>query len=227
MELDTNSRAELEKSLAHWKRELKQAQAKRPKRHADYEAVARRIQIARATIERRSKQLESLPGPRAKTIKLALEYVGTRESPPDSNRGHLVDSWQRRFGIVGQPWCGAFAGSMVERGGGNVTPRIVYCPYIYADASAGRNGLDHVVWHGKFTRPYAIGHTGDLVLFDFGGSTIAHVGLLAKPWKGWGPLATVEGNTSFGAGGSQDNGGAVARRTRDVSLVHSIVAPLY
>ena len=51
-----------------------------------------------------------------------------------------------------------------------------------------------------------------------------YVAALRERWTGAAFLSTVEGNTSFGDGGSQDNGGAVARRDRSVSLLRAVVA---
>jgi hypothetical protein len=217
--MDVTNRRDLDASLAAWKRDLERDRAKYKAHRTD--ALLRQVQMGKAMVVRRQRQLARLPGPRRTAVTHALARVGTVEHPAGSNTGPGIDTWQARFGIHGQPWCGAFVGSMVNEAGAHVSARIVYTPYIYADAAAGKNGLERVVWKDTFV--HGLAHTGDLVLFDFGSGGIKHVGMLRKPWTGNGPLFTVEGNTSFGNGGSQDNGGAVALRERDVSLVHSIV----
>lgn len=220
-QLNVRDREELLKSMKLWQKRLNEQNTKLSQLRKTEEQARKAKQLAQARIERRKSQLAQLaPGPRRETIKLALHYVGTTERPPGSNRGPIIDTWQKRFHMLGQPWCGAFVGAMLEIAGKvEINDRIVYCPYIRQDAKAGLNNLRLV--EAKNT------HTGDLVLFDFGGSVIAHVGLLAKPYRGGQYIETIEGNTSFGTAGSQDNGGAVARRARPLTAVHSFVAPNY
>jgi hypothetical protein len=223
--LDVNDRQQLEASLEHWKREL--AEARKAAGPVVTHEEAGPIKLARNLVARREAQLHKLGGPQGNAVAWALRQVGTTEQPAGSNRGPKVSEWEKRMtGTSGYPWCGAFVGNAIEQGGkGNITARIVYTPYIYDDAVHGRNGLERVVWRdGAGFGKEKVAHTGSLVLFDFGSGGIKHVAMLRQPWKGSGLLRTVEGNTSFGPGGSQDNGGCVARRDRDPSLVHSIVS---
>jgi hypothetical protein len=220
--MDVHSRHDLELSLAQWKKKLAAAEKDLSAAQKASEALRQRVQVAKASVDLRNKQIAKLPGPRRRAISYMLMAVGTTESPAGSNRGPRIDQWQKRFHMQGQPWCGALVGNAIEFAGGDVTDRIVYTPYIYLDAEAHRYGLDGVAYQRGHIPDHT--HTGDLVLFDFGTpGGIKHVGMLREPWPGRGPVKTVEGNTSFGPGGSQDNGGAVARRERDPSLVHSIV----
>lgn len=221
--MDVTNRRDLEASLSAWKRDLDRQTKAYSRATKSREALLKRIQVAKANVARRQAQLDKLPGPRAKALKQALSFVGTVEQPAGSNTGAAINVWQSQFGMHGQPWCGAFVGAMVNAAGAKVSNRIVYTPYIYADAIASQHGLERAVWKDVFLVKDHVAHSGDLVLFDFGAGGIKHVGMLRKPWNGKGPLYTVEGNTSFGNGGSQDNGGAVALRERDIALVHSIV----
>lgn len=226
MAFHTNDPADLKRSMAAWKGRLAKAQTELKAHQKAAEASLKLVQQAQSMLARRAGQLRKLTGKgRRKAVTLALHYVGTTESPPGSNRGVRVDHWERNFGMIAQPWCGAFVGSMCNAAGARLSNRIVYTPYIYQDATTGLNGLDHVVWSrlGGFSRGKKA-QAGDLVLYDFGTGGIKHVGMLRQDYFGIGPLYTVEGNTSFGTAGSQDNGGAVAMRARDRSLVHSIVA---
>jgi len=70
--------------------------------------------------------------------------------------------------------------------------------------------------NGCFIPYTGAGQPGDLVLFDFSGNhkTRQHVGILVSQTGN--TLSTIEGNTSVT---SNDNGGAVMRRTRYVSQV--------
>lgn len=69
---------------------------------------------------------------------------------------------------------------------------------------------------------------GDIVIFDWPGSRDGandHVGFVELNRSTY--IQTIEGNTSSGASGSQDNGGVVARRTRDWSVVQDVIRPVY
>lgn len=221
-----NNEADLKRSMSAWKGRLSKAQVDLKTHQQAASQALKLVQQAHSMLERRASQLRKIHHKgRRKAVTLALHYVGTTESPPGSNRGVRVDHWERNFGMLAQPWCGAFVGSMCNAAGAKIGNRIVYTPYIYTDATAGHNGLQRVVWQRNTGFNYGVkAQAGDLVLYDFASGGIKHVGMLRKDWHGSGPLLTVEGNTTFGTAGSQDNGGAVAMRSRDRSLVHSIVA---
>lgn len=188
-----------------------------------------RLQVGLARVEAATKR--AVDRPRADTVRWALNRVGEHEVPPGSNLGDKITAWQRHFtpNAAGYSWCGAFAGCAVEIAGGvNLTARILYTPYIYEDARLGRNGLRGVVYRdGRWGLDRDVAHSGDLVLYDFGSGGIKHVGVLRAPWRPGQDLLTVEGNTSPSTAGSQDNGGCVARKTRQAWQVHSIVSPAF
>lgn len=230
--LSEKSRRELEAELARWKDELAGDRKRLGVLEKMADRVRREIQHDRARRDRAKLALKNAPreeAPRLKALDLALSLVGTVEHPAGSNRGEQVDAFQARFHMRAQPWCGAFVGYCAELGGGgDVSDRIVYTPYIYQDAVAHKNGLYRVIWtraSGWQIPGQNYAPVFSLVLFDFGNTAkgIQHVAALRERWTG-GDLLTVEGNTSFGNAGSQDNGGAVARRERSPSLVHSVVS---
>jgi hypothetical protein len=137
-------------------------------------------------------------GPAA-AIAYARKWVGTSERPANSNRGAQIDIWQRLCQILAQPWCGCFANACLMAAGFPAQPWLRYCPTIEAKARAGEDGW---TWHTiSQARP------GDLVLY--GAGIAVHVGLYI------GAGVTIEGNTSSGNAGSQDNGGMVAIRRRN------------
>jgi len=87
--------------------------------------------------------------------------------------------------------------------------KYAYCPFVTADAVAGRNGLSIT----NDPQP------GDVVIFSWGGSGSDPMGDHFGRFRHWvdrpgGRFATVEGNTSKegDATGSQSNGGIVALR---------------
>lgn len=223
--MDIHDRNELELSLNLWRAELAKDNRQISSLQKQLDKVRKTKQHAQSMIERRQSQKQALIDVRSAILSDALTQVGVIEHPAGSNAGPRVSAYQKPFGIDEQPWCGAFVGFYLRLHGVDITPRIVYTPYIYEDAVASRNGLRGVVWHDGSWGEQGYGRRIDLVLFDFGtAGGIKHVGFLRKPWNGHGPLYTLEGNTSFGTAGSQDNGGAVALRERDISLVHSIVS---
>lgn len=106
----------------------------------------------------------------------------------------------------------------------------LYTPEVRAVAERGAYGLA--------TQSKTTIVKGTALLFDFGGSNgseVDHIGIaLGKPGqvvkaggKTWRPgknsVVTVEGNTSYDAGGSQSNGGCVAIRTRSLTVIRAAV----
>jgi hypothetical protein len=136
----------------------------------------------------------------------SLSWLGTKESPPESNRT-VFGQW---YGVDGQPWCAIFCSYCYEiEAGGSPSfdkgDNYAYVPYIVSDARNGRNGLSVT------SSPVA----GDMVCYDWGfDGTYDHVGL----FEGWGEgsgstFTAIEGNTSLD---NNSNGGEVMRRTRRV-----------
>jgi hypothetical protein len=136
-------------------------------------------------------------GPRA-AIAYARKHLGITESPPNSNRGKLIDRWERMCEVIAAPWCGCFANACLVAAGFPTQPWLRYCPWIESRAKSGEGGWS---WHSmNKARP------GDLVLF--GNGIARHVELYG------GDGVTYGGNTSSGNVGSQDNGGGVFARRR-------------
>jgi peptidoglycan hydrolase-like protein with peptidoglycan-binding domain len=139
---------------------------------------------------------------REKALAAAKSKLGVNEQPAGSNKVEF-SSW---YGLVG-PWCAMFvtwayakaASKAVARGS-----RWGYCPYLVADARAGRNGLSVT------TDPKA----GDIVVYQFGTGVWRHTGLFEKWLDPGATFSAIEGNTSQGSDG---NGGEVQRRSRFVA----------
>jgi CHAP domain/Putative peptidoglycan binding domain len=136
-------------------------------------------------------------------IKRAMVEVGNGERPPGSNKTKYGD-W---YGMDGQPWCAMFQSWLFAKEG---MPEIkfAYTPsFAQFFVDAGR-------WHEKSPQP------GDVVFFNFPDSLdrIQHVGLVVDT-NSDGSITTIEGNTSSGESGSQDNGEGVFRRVRKSFIV--------
>jgi hypothetical protein len=172
----------------------------------------RRRQITQARVLR-LKKFRQPKGP-GKAVAWALAQVGTVEQPPFSNAGGKISQWElATLGSTGWPWCQAFVNAALVKGGGEQL-KSAYTPQVVQWAREGKHGLRLV------TSP----QPGDFVYFKFPGVSSAfcdHVGL----WVGDGK--TVEGNTSSGSAGSQNNGGGVYLRVRPRSQMVAFVRPTY
>jgi hypothetical protein len=175
-------------------------------------------QLERA--RKRAKAAATGGGAAERTVAWCRAQLKTRESPMGSNRGPTITRWQAEFGNPGGgwPWCGAFVGYALRHSGGVAVPAgVVYTPNILAWARSGTAGFEGLhKWDNA--RP------GDLVLMRFPGGSrdpVHHVGI----YEGKG--VTIEGNTSSGVAGSQDNGGGVYRRKRPASMIVGCARPRY
>lgn len=146
-------------------------------------------------------------------VREARSHLGYTESPPGSNRTRF-GQWAGRDG---EPWCGMFVDFVFDRAGVKLPGAQIWTPG--GAASFKRDGR----WRKRPRR-------GDVVYMDFNGDgVIQHVGIVvsAKEWKTKGNVFTIEGNTSGGIVGSQDNGGMVARRIRNRRQIVGFGRPRY
>lgn len=140
-----------------------------------------------------------------KILDFALSYVGTKESPANSNRTNFGE-W---FGLNGVAWCGIFAS------------------FCYSKAGYALGAMDYL--KGFAGVPFALkmftkrgevitaaqAQPGDLVIFDWDGNNVPdHVGIF-KAHKDATHFETVEGNTAVG---NDSNGGEVMLCTRAYDL---------
>jgi hypothetical protein len=150
---------------------------------------------------------EPPPKPSETLRELALDkatsQLGTKESPPNSNRV-LYSDW---YGMVG-PWCAMFVTWCYETSGDSPSfvrgQRFAYVPYVLDAARNLQNGLQVV----------SDAIPGDLVLYNWDGGEYDHIGIFQM----WIPQSSsfyaIEGNTSQS---SDSNGGEVMRRQRSLS----------
>jgi hypothetical protein len=143
----------------------------------------------------------------ADALAYAAEHVGTKESPPKSNRGPLIDAWCKLAGYTPPVlWCGCFVNACIVAGGApsGAPWGIGSTPTIVAHAQAKKGGW---TWHAENGIP------GDLALYDDdgpGGKVAVHVELVRKQIN-MTTYSTYGGNTSPGVTGGQADGGMVAR----------------
>jgi hypothetical protein len=145
-------------------------------------------------------------------IAKAQTQIGVKESPADSNIVKYWDWYKQHTGVnlQGNPWCAAFVTwCMGEIGAWNVTSdegRFRYCPSLVNWAKA----------NGQWVDREDICQAGDIILFANKGEA-CHVGIVEARISS-SQVQTIEGNTSAS---SNDNGGAVMRRTRNYGTVGS------
>lgn len=152
---------------------------------------------------------------RVKAFARAVAELGTKESPPDTNRVKY-STW---YGIRG-PWCAMFVTWCYVMAGSTKTfrkgQRYASVPLMIEDAR-GRDWQLRVLSKDEVKQ-------GDIVTFDWEGGGMGksvwlsdHVGLFNR-WtnKSKGEFTTIEGNTAVG---NDSNGGEVMRRSRKLSQV--------
>lgn len=205
---------ELEKSLAEWNRLSKKRHAKLLKARA---AFAR----ARKAVLKRRKQLKHLKNQKSELsrfLHLCVIHAGETEVG-FSNTGKNIDKWEAECGLRGQPYCAMFLMYQYHKATGRkLTPAYAYTPNIL---NAARKGTDFTLISKGHER------AGDWVLYNFGSrDPVQHVGAITRVIAP-GDNETIEGNTSPGNGGSQDNGGGVFIRRRHGSGVVAYVRPVY
>lgn len=146
---------------------------------------------------------------RADIIRVAKGEIGYSRWADEEN-GTKYGRWYARavgndmFAASGVPYCDMFVSWVLSTVG--IAWRSAYVPG--REAEARQRGALIDKWD---VRP------GDAITFDFDGAGIAqHIGIVDVPPSQAGILYTIDGNTTWGTGGPQDNGGVVARRERNI-----------
>lgn len=113
------------------------------------------------------------------------------------------------YGASGVPFCAMFVSWVFAQAGATCAglPE-AYCPYILSDARAA----------GAVLADKTEAQPGDVVLFDWDGGVVDHVGIVELNKGSY--VQTIEGNTTIGG-----RSGSVGRRTRAWSTVAAVVRP--
>lgn len=146
----------------------------------------------------------------SKIIEIAMKEVGTKESPPNSNK-QKYGEW---FGLNSLPWCAMFV-SWCYAQAGKPLPNIGFSKG-FAGCQTGFNFFTKKGWITD--KPVA----GDIVLFDWNNDgRHDHTGLFVE-WLRDGVFTSIEGNTSMN---NDSNGGNVMVRTRQKSRAIFVHVP--
>ena len=150
-----------------------------------------------------------------RVIEIARGELGYTESPAGSN----CTKYGAAYGWDGVPWCCTFLWWCFRQAGESSA-------YFGGGKTASCGTL--LRWyreHGQ-TVPVEEVQPGDIVILNFHGTQdTEHCGLVS--WAGAVNLTTIEGNTSPGLEGSQDNGGCVALKRRFPSQIVAVCRPTY
>lgn len=139
-----------------------------------------------------------------RALDIARRELGSTESPAGSNR----TKYGKWLGLDGQPWCMSFVQWCFDQAGAPLPCRTGSCSALLR-------------WY-RANQPERVAQDpmpGDIVIYRFG-----HTGIVES--ASGSDVTAIEGNTSPGQGGSQDNGGGVFRRTRKRSLAEAYIRPM-
>lgn len=153
----------------------------------------------------------------SKVIDAARADLGYTENPANSNRTKYGE-W---YGMNGQPWCVMAlaywfnqAGERMAFFGGGKTASCSMLLRWYKEQGLTVDKRDIQI--------------GDILILNFSGTQdTQHCGLVVDKGKLAGTWYTIEGNTTPGEEGSQDDGGCVALKMRSVRSVVAICRPQY
>ena len=195
-----------------------QRMIRNPGRRTDAQKGRGKSRMSRLRAERKRRAADRRSS-RARAVNAFLAKVGTRERPPGSNSGGIITTMETFWGFGRVPWCGIACGYHAARFGGvrGLRSDVASVSAIEAHAKA------HHSPYGRWKRSPEGALQGSFVVI--GGSGV-HVGMLVQPLSG-GRARTVEGNTSFGPGGSQSDGGCIAARVRSAAEITGVATMNY
>lgn len=136
-------------------------------------------------------------------LQIAIGELGYTESPANSNR----TKYGKWYGLDGQPWCMMFVQWCFSQAGTPLPCKTASCSAL-------------LEWYKRSSPKCVVKdpQAGDVIIYTFG-----HTGIVESAGKS--TVTAIEGNTSAGNSGSQDNGGGVYRRTRNKSTVRAFIRP--
>lgn len=155
-------------------------------------------------------------------IAMAGTLLGTKEVPPKSNRGLVIDKIQQYFGLRGQQYCVMF---------------VLYC-YIEAcnrlkikfsfplTASSQTLFEDAKKIGATYTDPKLI-KPGDIVIWRKLKLWQGHAGMVISSLFNDGTFWTIEGNTSNSDYGSQTDGDGIYKRIRKANKINFTLSNFY
>jgi hypothetical protein len=195
-----------------------QQMIRNPGRRTQEQLSRGKARMSRLRAERKRRAAHG-SSPRSRAVDAFLAKVGTKEHPANSNSGGIITTMETFWGFGRVPWCGIACGYHAAKFGGvkGLRSDVASVSAIETHARHGHSpygrwqSSPHGALHGSFV---VIGRSG------------MHVGMLVQPLSG-GAARTVEGNTSFGPGGSQSDGGCIALRVRSAAEIFGVATMHY
>lgn len=195
-----------------------QNMVRNPGRRTDEQRRRGEVRIAKMRQDRKERA-EARRGSRGKAVNAFLAKVGTRERPPGSNGGGIISVMEAYWGFGRVPWCGLACGYYAKKHGGVVGLRSDVAGVAAIENHALAGHQPYASWSNDIS---GLLPGSFLVIGGFG----VHVAMKVADAPGGG-ARTVEGNTSFGPGGSQSNGGCIAARVRSNAEIRGGAAMNY
>lgn len=136
--------------------------------------------------------------------------------------GHGKDNmFGKWYGMNGAPWCAMFVSYCMNQSGAGALIAGAQGPKGFASCGAGIKYFKAK----KAWLPAAQAKAGDLVFFDWEhDGEQDHVGIVVSNDPKTKTMKTIEGNTSSA---SQSNGGTVAAKTRNYSVIMGVGRPAW
>ena len=195
-----------------------QRMIRNPGRRTDEQRNRGKARMSRLRAQRK-EQAKRGRSSRQRAVNAFLAKVGTKERPPGSNSGGIITTMETFWGFGRVPWCGIACGYHAAKFGGVKGLRSDVASVSAIEA----HPKSHHSPYGQWKNGPEGALPGSFVVI--GGSGV-HVGMLVQPLSG-GRARTVEGNTSFGPGGSQSDGGCIAARIRSAAEITGVATMNY
>jgi hypothetical protein len=90
-----------------------------------------------------------------------IDKLGIKEKPKGSNRGVVIDKWEKRFGLLGEPWCAMFASIATKKGK-------VRVPKIWSARALSFYDERYAVGLKQVQLGHYKPKAGDYLVFDYG-----------------------------------------------------------
>lgn len=155
----------------------------------------------------------------SKVIEIARGELGQTEDPAGSN----ITKYGFWYGVNGVPWCVIFLCWVFDKAGERMA-------FFGGGKTASCSTLLRWYREQGLTVPIQQARTGDIAIYNFSGTQEPqHCGLIIDVKMAITTIASltsIEGNTTT-SGGSEDNGGVVAEKTRYTRNIVAVCRPQY
>lgn len=164
-------------------------------------------------------QLGLKPGTPEAVLAVANVFVKMKYEDDKTNKDNIFG---RYMGLNHTAWCAEFVSYCFQKSGAGKLIEKVQTPKGYVGCSAGIAGMKK---KGFKQVPVAQAQPGDIIFFDWDHNHDPdHTGIVLKNDPKKKVVTCREGNTSRGDG-SRSNGGQVAERPRNYSVVFAVFRP--